>query len=620
MSANKDPVQLYAAMDASIADNDYDRVLVICNQLLDLDKQDTDALRAKLVTLIRLDRYHEALKFLDTVMPPAMARERVFERAYSLYRLEKLSEVQALFKTVDVTTSLPLTHLKAQVAYKTEDFPTAVKLYNVLVDNTEKDNANYADLLANLIAAKAATLASGGKLSDKLLQVNRDQLETYDQIYNAATLSIANGQLAAAETLLCKARDTCRSSLREQEYTDKEIEAELATIMHSWPTCASCWVRRRKHLYTNKRFWMQTNRAIMQLWLKKYSAARDAAKRLSSHQPNWSIPHLISAAAPYCQGKKQRAIDELTNALAQNSSLLEVRLVLARMAAKSGDIAKAIELLHAHEKDPSCYDAASLETMVKVYEIAGQKDTARTILENALDYYKRHNDQKGINSVLKLRGALCLRAGKAEQAVQDYTALVKADPDDKKTLANLVMACAEYKPELAKNYTGVLVTPPVRPGQTSNAELNALESRAPGVSRRVAASTTTASRSSAPKSAPIKKKKRSNPPAKSYDAEKQPDPERWLPKRERSDFKPKGRKRGAASKLASGPQGLSLPGSGGGGTGSARIDGKSAQVSMDIDTSTTSDMTPTNSSTGKATSSKKKKSGGKGKGKGKGKW
>lgn len=83
--------------------------------MLKLDSQDTDALRAKLVTLIRLDRYHEALKFLDIGMPPVMARERVFERAYCLYRLERLADVQALFKTVDVTTSLQLTHLKAQV-------------------------------------------------------------------------------------------------------------------------------------------------------------------------------------------------------------------------------------------------------------------------------------------------------------------------------------------------------------------------------------------------------------------------------------------------------------------------------------------------------------------------
>ena len=83
--------------------------------MLTVDKKDADALRAKLVTLIRLDRYHEALKFLDTTMPPAMARERVFERAYCLYRLDKLHAVQALFKTVDVESSLPLLHLQAQV-------------------------------------------------------------------------------------------------------------------------------------------------------------------------------------------------------------------------------------------------------------------------------------------------------------------------------------------------------------------------------------------------------------------------------------------------------------------------------------------------------------------------
>jgi signal recognition particle subunit SRP72 len=156
----------------------------------------------------------------------------------------------------------------------------------------------------------------------------------------------------------------------------------------------------------------------------------------------------------------------------------------------------------------------------------------------------------------------------SDKAVRDYTILVKANPDDKEVLVDLVEACAGNKPELAKDYIDILATPPVRPGQTSNAELATLEASAPGLKRHN-------DKSAVPsKSTKMIKKKRANPPAKNINPDQPPNPERWLPKRERSDYKPKGRKRGAAGKLATGPQGLSLPGSGGGGTGSARIDGK----------------------------------------------
>ncbi|KAI8051283.1 hypothetical protein BDF22DRAFT_692999 [Syncephalis plumigaleata] len=622
MANRSDAVQLYADMDTSIADGDYSRVLECCDQLLKLDSQDTDALRAKLVTLIRLDRYHEALKFLDIGMPPAMARERVFERAYCLYRLERLADVEALFKTVDVTTSLQLTHLKAQVAYKMEDFPAAIKLYTILVDNTEKDNPNYSDLIANLIAAKAAASVSGTKLNQKQLQVKPNELETYDQLYNAATLSIANGHLVAAETLLRKASEVCRNSLLEQEYTEEEIQEELVTIMAQLAYVDQLigksseahtiqqkileaklgektvlavvanndvalqqpkskelyWFLRRLQLASNskierkllfsQRRQMAANRAIMQLWLKNYKSARNMAKRLRSHQPNWPVPYLISAAVPYYQGKKSRAVDELSNMLAQNSSLLEVRAVLARLAIDSGDISKAIELSKGCQLDPTQSDVSLLEIMTSVYESIDQSNTADELLSEAIKHSEQQKEVLREHHLRRLRGAFYLRNGMGDKAVQDYTVLVKANPDDKEVLVDLVEACAGDKPELARDYVGTLATPPVRSGQVSNAELATLEASAPGLKRPN-------DKPAAPsKSTKVVRKKRANPPAKNVNPDQPPNPERWLPKRERSDYKPKGRKRGAASKLATGPQGLSLPGSGGGGTGSARIDGK----------------------------------------------
>jgi hypothetical protein len=86
-----------------------------------------------------------------------------------------------------------------------EDFPAAIKLYTILVDNTEKvlvlsicyyiniinmlamqDNPNYSDLIANLIAAKAAALVSGTKLSQKVVDyhiVNKYNINIIYYVY-----------------------------------------------------------------------------------------------------------------------------------------------------------------------------------------------------------------------------------------------------------------------------------------------------------------------------------------------------------------------------------------------------------------------------------------------------
>jgi signal recognition particle subunit SRP72 len=72
-----------------------------------------------------------------------------------------------------------------------------------------------------------------------------------------------------------------------------------------------------------------------------------------------------------------------------------------------------------------------------------------------------------------------------------------------------------------------------------------------------------------------KKKKRKPLLPKSYDPSVPLDPERWLPKRERSTFKTKGKGKGKRKQqLKGGSQGVAVAGGGIGGTGSANIAGK----------------------------------------------
>lgn len=95
---------------------------------------------------------------------------------------------------------------------------------------------------------------------------------------------------------------------------------------------------------------------------------------------------------------------------------------------------------------------------------------------------------------------------------------------------------------------------------------------------------------------------------KDYDPEKTPDPERWIPKRERSTYRVKGKNKKAATK---GPQGAFVAGGGIGGTGSANIGGNRGAESPSSSSPKAETKPSKPASSSKNANKKKKKKGGK---------
>ncbi|KAJ2402548.1 Srp72p [Coemansia sp. RSA 2559] len=120
------------------------------------------------------------------------------------------------------------------------------------------------------------------------------------------------------------------------------------------------------------------------------------------------------------------------------------------------------------------------------------------------------------------------------------------------------------------------------------------------------------------------RKLRRNPP-KDYDHTRKPDSERWIPLRQRSYYKPRGRNRRQQTTRGGAQGGVLEAGSGLGGTGSARISGKSAsnvqqdQTKNDYGTLDIASSTTDAETGGSKQKSNKPKPKGKGKGKSKGK-
>ena len=84
--------QLFSRLSVLSNDGDYEAALPVVEKILKQSPNDVDALHCKLVFLIHLSKFKEALdavKRIRTVDKEDGATKCIFEEAYCLYRLEK---------------------------------------------------------------------------------------------------------------------------------------------------------------------------------------------------------------------------------------------------------------------------------------------------------------------------------------------------------------------------------------------------------------------------------------------------------------------------------------------------------------------------------------------------
>ena len=77
----------------------------ICDTILEVSPGDQDASLTKVVALIELSHFDEALALLDST--PETSTDRRFERAYCLYQLNRESEALAILSPIPKSEMLP---------------------------------------------------------------------------------------------------------------------------------------------------------------------------------------------------------------------------------------------------------------------------------------------------------------------------------------------------------------------------------------------------------------------------------------------------------------------------------------------------------------------------------
>ncbi|KAI9279018.1 hypothetical protein BC943DRAFT_284326 [Umbelopsis sp. AD052] len=612
----------------------------MCDKILSIASDDQDALHCKLITLIRLEKYSDALALLSRKFKGE--NKFLFERAYCLYRSNQLAQALEVIETANQSgqQDVATRHLEAQLNYRLENYAACLDIYRSLLDEMNDGEGSYYEVLANYNAVKASMITSTGSLNDK--HALKDNTETYELAYNSACGQIAQGNLTKAQDLLESAKKICRESMIRDDYTEADIEQELAVIVAQLAyvyqlqgktdqavelyqsivksssadpvvsaVVANNLVSAKKNedlfdaakklkaasakeldskLFAHQKRVISMNEALLNLYMHKYPGNEDL--------------YLILAAVSAHQNKNSKALSDLESFAKEQPQSLAIRFAIIQLQLIDSKRNAALETLESYlnevKSQPEVYyQPALIALLVWLYEQTGQSERAMQTLDDASAQWKKGTSStstKPPSSILKQTAAFKLKAGRFQDAVTDYEQLVKADPMDAQAIAGLITAYAEVNPALAEKYGNSL--PAFESGEL---DLVTLEHVVPGVKRRYVKKD--GKDGHVAKKSKNKKKRKALLP-KQYDAQATPDPERWLPKRERSSYRAKGKNRKA---LVKGSQGTSDIGGGIGGTGSANIAGMPKPVPVAATPEAQPEAVAANSPKPKPAAKKKKK-------------
>ncbi|KAI9321659.1 hypothetical protein BX666DRAFT_1904325 [Dichotomocladium elegans] len=654
---------LFAELKKTIAEGNDELTLQICDKIIKENAADQTVLHCKAVTLIRLGRYNDALQLIARKFKGSDI-DLSFEKIYCYYRTNQFQAAFELLNEIKTRSSNPgLLFLEAQLLYSQDKFTECIRVYEMLLQQTNKSDPVYEEIQVNLLAAKAGLAFTAKKAVLASEPIELSASAQYEVAYNAASLHLARSELGEARKQLEAARKACNDRLKEEDMSQEEIDEELAVIAtqlaytyqiqgrveeameiyHSvlasdlkdasvnavasnnllavqqqrdlgqaaqkLKTASSKEASARLKRYQKRVIAM--NETLLQLYMKKYDACRDSACKLIATYPENETLYLVLAAATYQQRKAENAVEELRKYAQEKPEMLaiwfatiQVQLLQSQPAAALGTLESYLGRLN--KENSERYKPAIVALEVWLYEQTGQSDRAMEILDKASQHWKMDAEfsSNTPTSIMKQTAAFKLKTGRFSEAAADYEQLVRSDPTDAQALAGLVAAYVEVDPIKAKQYGSSL------PGVAlDNLDIAELESMVPGVKRGYVRKPTNGDKR---RKMPKEKKKRKPLLPKDYNPERTPDPERWIPARERSTYRVKGKAKKATGK---GPQGTYIAGGGIGGTGSANIGGLKAATGGESPEQQRANKGKAASTTPAKTSNnnKKKKKGGKNK-------
>jgi len=567
----KDTKAYYIELSKLEKNGDFEKALKVCNKILNIDPKDETAFHCRMVCLMQLGKFGDALK---QIRDTHFKVDLTFEESYCLYRLNKPEEALAIIEESG-KKSEKIRELQAQIYYRMEMYQEAYDLYRDIMKNTNDDFEK--ERLTNLQAT--AVYVEGAQVMD--------QDETYEMCYNRGCQLLGEQKWSQAEDALKKAEEMCKTDMKEDEADDEEIERETGiirvqigfavqmqgyrdreaqniynSVLKTKPSdiglvavasnnlvtlnkdqnifdskkrikAASAEGVEHK-LTTSNRATIARNNALLAMYTNQVELCKTLVSEVAKAFPDSYDDQdrtLITAGVLARSGKVQDSVDLL---LENSTNDLDRTLIATQVLLEKGQVPNAIAIL---EKLPQVtkHRTGILSMLVSLYLANDQRAKAATLLKNAMESGKSSKN-KDMNLVYRKTAEFHLKGDEPSVAAKSLEELLKSNPKDKTTLAQLVLAYAKFDLKKAMEISKKL------PDFVSKSvDVDALESSAT-MSRYGKKATIGSPKPQTPEqvSEETKKKrrkKRKKRLPKSFNPNVDPDPERWVPRRERTGYR-----------------------------------------------------------------------------------
>ncbi|EPQ63049.1 Bgt-510 [Blumeria graminis f. sp. tritici] len=596
------PVTSLSALLRKINIEDDEEALNAADAVLETSPQNLDALHTRVVALIKLDRFEDALQALEE-SGEKVASRCLLEKAYALYKTGRHSEAELLAES---KYSRGLKHVAAQVAYRSEKFAAAAQHYRDLSSQKSLVEGEDNDIKINTLATDAQLEWQSG---DENMEYWRElpvsgELDTFEISYNLACRFIARSDYETSSVLLEKAKDLCEIS---EEMSDDEKLAELLPIMiqqayvfvklgeldKAKSLCKSINISdvpelstraiaqnnalailgyenpyiaqktfdsvlnqpKAEKYFSHQANIIQRNKYAINLQTFKYpGVARSTAQLIKTSSPTIS-PHLnalsvLHAAACSENGTGKPILKVIPNLLHKRPNDVGLVLLSVQLYIQSNNIGKATSTLEIFFKnleesiDPADQDVRHapglVALIVTLYQLSGRKRSIKLELSKAASHWRRKN--RPPLGLLRAAGASLLQShdpNDLTMAHEIFCFLRAQDPSDTFAIAGFVASSLTKNISLESSDLEKLTSVSEL---ISEVDVAALE-KAGVPSLPTTSVQVNKKRNIEEVNLPAKKRKLSKKRTpKDFIEGKKMDPERWLPMRDRSYYRPKGKK------------------------------------------------------------------------------
>ncbi|XP_050752357.1 signal recognition particle subunit SRP72 [Gymnogyps californianus] len=597
---------LWSEVNRCGQNGDFVRALKSVNKILQISKDDVTALQCKVVCLIQNGNFKEALGVINTHTKVLTSDIIAFEKAYCEYRLNRIENALKTIQSASQQTD-KLKELYGQVLYRLERYDDCLAAYRDLIRNSQDE---YEEERKTNLSAVVAAQSTWEKVMPEDLGLRE---ATYELCYNSACALIGQGKLNEAMKKLQKAEELCRQSLSEDsDVTEEDTEAELAIIHGQMayimqlqgrtedalqlynqiiklkPTDVGLLavianniitINKDQNVFDSKKKVKLTNaegvehklskkqlqaiefnKALLAMYTNQADQCRKLSASLQSQSPEHLLPVLIQAAQLCREKQHAKAIGLLQDFADQHpASAAEIKLTMAQLKIAQGSVTKACMILRSIEELQ--HKPGMVSALVTMYSHEEDIDSAIEVFTQAIQWYQQFQPKSPVHlSLIREAANFKLKHGRKKEAISDLEELWKQNPKDVHTLAQLISAYSLVDSEKAKVLSKHL---PSSDTMSLKVDVDALEnSHGATYVRKKAGKLTGDSQQKEQGQGDVKKKKKKKKGKlpKNYDPKVTPDPERWLPMRERSYYR--GRKKGKKKdQVGKGTQGSTTAGS-----------------------------------------------------------